>query len=79
MKTKVIYDGRKYCGMGPACPVVELYDGEKHCCVGACPKVEHDTDQKMVRIYDPDKPEKGSFEMSVEEYNNLLKHAEPVK
>ena len=57
----------------------KVYDGKQHCTVGACPKVEHQTESQVVRIYDPSKPENGEFKMSVEEYNTLLKHAKPVK
>ncbi len=81
MKTKknIIYDGKKFCGLGLACPIVEIYDGKENCGVGACPKVDHDTSEQMVKIYDPAKPKNGSFKMTVKEWNTMLKHAKPVE
>ncbi len=61
-KNKVIYDGSKYCAIGP-CPVIEMIDGS----------------EQMVRIYDPEKPQNGEYKMSVFEYNNIVKHAKPIK
>lgn len=59
---------------------VVVYDGALECrtCRSAkCPKVVLQSDNR-VRIFDPDKPESGSFTMSVEEWNSMVNTALPI-
>lgn len=52
-----------------------LYDGRALCHEnGCCPLVES-LPNGRVRVYDPAKPENGSFTCTAEEYNLLLAHA----
>jgi hypothetical protein len=39
---------------------------------------EFDEARKIVKISDPEKPERGSFEMTAEEWNRILDTAKPV-
>ncbi|MFM7088197.1 MAG: hypothetical protein ACKOW9_01540 [Candidatus Paceibacterota bacterium] len=56
---------------------IELYDGAKFCDCGCgqCPVVEFDQANNEIKIYDPAKPERGTFRMSKDEYNTLLSNA----
>lgn len=56
-----------------------IYDGSNFCHTdNCCPVVDHHAQDNTVTIHDPAKPENGSFKMTVEEYNTLLKNATPV-
>ena len=56
-----------------------IYDGAAFCseCQN-CPVVDHNRTDGSVALSDPTKPERGSFMMTVEEYNTLLANAKPV-
>ncbi len=59
---------------------IKIYDGNDYCFGGlGCPLVEYAPKEKMVKISDPKKSENGSFIMSVEEYNSLLKNAKTIQ
>jgi hypothetical protein len=57
-----------------------IYNGAdfcEHC--DACPVVDHDPKTHTVVLHDPKKPERGSFTMTVKEYNDLLRHGKPLR
>ena len=59
--------------------IIRVYDGRGYCpdC-DKCPVVDLIEEKEIVKISDPDKPENGSFTMTVSEYNALLKHANKI-
>lgn len=67
MKKQAIYETEK------------IYDGRVYCGVGACPVVEFSKKQGVVKIHDPAKPHMGTFTMTAEEYNTLIKNAPTVE
>ena len=58
---------------------IKIYDGADYCGIGSCPIAEYSPGKKIVKISDPKKSEKGSFIMSVEEYNLFIKNAKAVE
>ncbi len=59
---------------------IRLYNGKLFCpSCHDCPIVDYSPKKKLVTINDPSKPENGSFVMTPEEYNALIKNAKPVK
>jgi len=57
-----------------------LYNGAAFCANCAnCPVVDLMLEDGMVRLSDPAQPERGSFAMTAEEYNTLLKNAKSVE
>ncbi len=60
---------------------IRIYDGANHCSCGCgeCPVVDYLPKQGMVKVSDPAKPENGTFMMTVDEYNTLLKNATEIK
>lgn len=58
---------------------MRIYDGANFCeSCSACPVVEYAHESGVVRMSDPAKPERGSFTMTVGEYNALLTHAQKI-
>jgi len=56
-----------------------IYDGASFCGSGdCCPVIDYHKGSQTVTISDPNKPEKGKFIMTVEEYNALVKNAEII-
>lgn len=56
-----------------------IYDGALLCHTSnCCPVVDHDNNRNVVIIHDPSKPENGSFTMTTEEWNLLVKNAKEV-
>ena len=59
---------------------VIIYNGAEMCCKkDCCPIITHDKKAGTITIKDPAKPENGSFSMSVEEYNLIVRNAKPIK
>lgn len=56
-----------------------VYNGANFCSSGCCPVVRYDRKAGEVTISDPAKRQNGSFRMTVEEYNTLLKNAKPIE
>jgi len=64
------------CAAGVGCPTVELSDEvlyRAQCVVGGCPEIR--TEDEMVVIHDPDKPERGKVFLTKEEWNDIKKNA----
>ncbi len=43
-----------------------------------CPVAEFDETRQIVKISDPEKPERGSFEMTAEEWNRIVDTAKHI-
>lgn len=47
-------------------------------CCAACPVADYDPESGSVRLFDPEKPENGSFTMTRAEWNALVRGARAV-
>lgn len=57
----------------------EIYNGKSMCHTDdCCPVAVLDEEKGSVTISDPKKPENGSFTMTKDEWNTLVKNAKPV-
>lgn len=56
-----------------------LYDGTRFCHTdNCCPVAVLDEKTGMIKVHDPDKPARGSFTFTQEEWNALIKHGIPA-
>jgi len=56
-----------------------IYDGALMCHTSnCCPVVDYDTGKNTVVVHDPSKPENGSFTMTVDEWNMLIRSAKKI-
>ncbi len=55
-----------------------LYDAKDHCHTSSCCPAVDELSDGRVRLHDPDKPERGEFIFTREEYNALLTHGQPA-
>jgi hypothetical protein len=57
-----------------------VYDGTLMCHTSnCCPVVDHDQSTGLVIIHDPAKPENGKFTMTKNEWNTLVRNAQPIE
>lgn len=58
---------------------ITLYNGAGFCSdCSECPVVEYYPTKDLVKISDPGKPGRGSFQMSAEEYRSLIANAKKI-